>query len=126
MTITPKILIVEDEPALLKALNIEILSQGYEVLSATNGEAALEVIRNETPQLILLDIIMPKMNGFQVLEAMQNDERLKKIPVIMLSNLDQEEDIKKAKDLGARDFYVKASSNLKDILVKIKNVLEAI
>ena len=118
-----KIVVAEDEPILLRALNIELLAAGYEVLSATTGKAALEVIKKERPALVLLDILMPEIDGFGVLENLQHDSELKKIPVIILSNLGQDEEVKKGLSLGAKDYYVKASTDLETITQKIKELL---
>lgn len=117
-------MVAEDEPILLKALNLELLSAGYEVLSATNGKAALEVIEKERPALVLLDILMPELTGFEVLEKLQANPQLKKIPVIILSNLGQEEEIKKGLALGAKDYYIKASTDLETITQKVKELVK--
>jgi len=118
-----RILIVEDEQILLRALNVEILSQGFEVFSAKDGETALKLAINEIPDLVLLDLILPKLNGFEVLRNMKNNEVTKNIPVIILSNLGQESDMKKVFDLGAEDYFVKASTDLSELSEKIKKVL---
>jgi len=117
-----KIVIVEDDAILLKALNLELLSNGFEVLSAINGESGLVLIKKEKPDMILLDLIMPKMGGFEVLEVLKNDKQLSKIPVIVLSNLSQKADIEKAKNLGAVDFYEKARTDLNKLVEKIKKL----
>jgi CheY-like chemotaxis protein len=122
--VSKKIVVAEDEPILLKALNLELLSAGYEVLSATNGKAALEVIEKERPALVLLDILMPELTGFEVLEKLQANPQLKKIPVIILSNLGQEEEIKKGLALGAKDYYIKASTDLETITQKVKELVK--
>ncbi len=118
-----KVLIVEDEPILLRALNVELLSQGFEVISAKDGEAALKLIKEENPQLILLDLIMPKKNGFEVLKEIKNDDQTKRIPVIVLTNLGQEKDKKEVFDLGAEDYFVKASTDLNELSKKIEKIL---
>lgn len=118
-----KIIIIEDDDIVLKALNIKLLKAGYEVLSAADGEIGLEMIRQENPDLVLLDILMPQMNGFQVLTGLKNDPHTKNIPVVILSNLNQEDDIKKGMKLGALDYFVKSTTSLDEILKKIKKVL---
>lgn len=121
---TPKrIVVAEDEPILLKALNLELLSAGYEVLSVTNGKAAFEAIKKERPALVLLDILMPELTGFEVLEKLQTHPQLKKIPVIILSNLGQEEEVKKGLALGAKDYYIKASTDLETITQKVRELV---
>jgi len=122
MANSKKIVIVEDDAILLKALNLELLSNGFEVLSAINGESGLVLIKKEKPDMILLDLIMPKMGGFEVLEVLKNDKQLSKIPVIVLSNLSQKADIEKAKNLGAVDFYEKARTDLNKLVEKIKKL----
>jgi two-component system phosphate regulon response regulator PhoB/two-component system alkaline phosphatase synthesis response regulator PhoP len=118
-----KIVIIEDEQILLRALNIELLSNGFEVLSAKDGESGLKLVREEKPGLVLLDLILPKMHGFEVLESLKSDETTKKIPVIILSNLGQKSDMKKGLEMGAEDYYVKASTDLSELSKKINRIL---
>ena len=117
-----KITVIEDDEILLKAINIELLSSGFEVFSATNGEAGLELIKSKKPDLIILDLVMPKMDGFEVLKLLQNDKELDKIPVIVLSNLSQKDEVDKAMALGANDFFEKATTNLGNLSDKIKQL----
>jgi len=117
-----KIVVIEDDEILLKAINIELLSSGFEVFSATNGEAGLELIKSKKPDLIILDLVMPKMDGFEVLKLLQNDKELDKIPVIVLSNLSQKDEVDKAMALGANDFFEKATTNLGNLSDKIKQL----
>lgn len=119
-----KVVIVEDESFLLKALNMQLLNNDFEVLSAEDGEAGLELVRESLPDIVLLDIILPKMNGFDVLAELKKDKKTKKIPVIILSNLGQDEEKKKGLKLGAVDYYVKASTSLDEITQKVKKVLK--
>ena len=118
-----KILVVEDEQILLRALNVELLSQGFEVLSAKDGETGLRLINEEKPGLVLLDLILPKMHGFEVLKAIKSNEDTKEIPVIILSNLGQDSDIKKGLELGAVGYFVKASTDLSELSKKINKIL---
>lgn len=118
-----KIVVIEDEQILLRALNIELLSNGFEVLSAKDGESGLKLVREEEPELVLLDLILPKMHGFEVLESLKSDETTKKIPVIILSNLGQKSDMKKGLEIGAEDYYVKASTDLSELSDKINRIL---
>lgn len=120
----PKTLVlVEDEQILQKALCIELLDAGLRVLSASDGQAGLALIRKEKPALVLLDIMLPKMTGFEVLAAMKEDKALKNIPVIVLSNASQEDERKKGLELGALDYYVKSSTDLTDLTEKITSLL---
>jgi DNA-binding response OmpR family regulator len=118
-----KILVVEDEQILLRALNVELLSQGFEVLSAKDGETGLRLVNEEKPGLVLLDLILPKMHGFEVLKAIKSNEDTKEIPVIILSNLGQDSDIKKAEELGAAGYFVKASTDLSELSKIINKIL---
>ena len=117
-----KIIVIEDEQILLRALNVELLSQGFEVLSAKDGESGLRLTIQELPQLVLLDLILPKLHGFEVLKALKENESTKDIPVIILSNLGQDSEIKKAKELGAADYFVKASTDLS----RLSNIINII
>lgn len=118
-----KIIVVEDETVLQKALSIELLGAGYTVLTAGNGEAGLELARKEKPDLLLLDLVLPNMSGFDVLQAMKADEATKNIPVIILSNLGQDEDRKKGLALGAGDYYVKSDTDLSEITKKVEKLI---
>jgi len=118
-----KIVILEDDRILLKALNIELLSNGFEVLSAADGESGLKLIGKEKPDLVLLDLVMPKMHGFEVLTKLKKNKDTENIPIIILSNLGQDEEIKKGMDLGALDYYKKASTDLSELSDKIKKTL---
>jgi len=119
-----KILFVEDEPTLQKAVG-EILGQeGFEVLAALDGEAGLELIKKEKPDLILLDLILPKKDGFTVLKEIKEDENLKDIPVIVLTNLEGMGDVEKAMSLGATTYLVKANYELDDVIKMIKENLK--
>lgn len=104
-----KILIVEDEEFLSEMYKIKLVAEGYEVLVADNGMDGVDMAFSEQPDLILLDLMMPKMNGFQVLEKLKENDRTKEIKVYVLSNLSQGEEIKKGMFLGAEGFLVKAS-----------------
>jgi DNA-binding response OmpR family regulator len=119
-----KILIIEDEKALLDILSDKLEREGFDVSGAGDGEEGLEKMRQEKPDLILLDIIMPKIGGMEVLEVMHGDGQLKNIPVIIISNSGQPVEIEKAKGLGARDFLIKADFDPKEVVDKVHNMLE--
>lgn len=116
-----RILIAEDERAMAHALELKLTHAGFEAVVASNGELALEMLKKDRFDLLLLDIIMPKMNGFQVLETIKKE----KVPVvvIMLSNLSQAEDETKAKALGAKEFFIKSNTPLADIVERVKAAL---
>ena len=118
-----KIIIVEDETILQKALSIELLGAGFQVMSAQDGEAGLALIQKEIPDLVLLDLTMPKLSGFDVLTALKKEKSTNSIPVVILSNLGQDEDKAKGLKLGAVDYYVKSSTDLSELTEKIKKLI---
>lgn len=118
-----KILVIEDEATLQKAL-MEMLEQsGYEAVSALDGESGWKLIQEEKPDLVLLDIILPKMDGFDVLQNIKSVEETSRIPVIILTNLGDINNIQKALELGANTYLVKADFHLDDVLKKIEQTL---
>ena len=119
-----KILVVEDEATLQKALNDVLVGEGFDVVSALDGEKGFQLAKEEKPDIILLDIILPKMDGFEVLTNLKATEETKEIPVIILTNLSDLENIQKALDLGANTYLVKADFHLDDVLKKVKTTLK--
>lgn len=118
-----KILIVEDDNFLIKAYQIKFDREGLRVIIARNGAEGLETAKAELPQLILLDLMLPKMDGFEFLGLIKKDEKLKNIPVLVLSNLGQKSDVDKAMALGAVEYFIKTEYTLEDIIKKIKKYL---
>lgn len=118
-----KILIIEDEKALMNVMRIKLESENYEVLTALGGEEGIKVIQEKMPDLVLLDIIMPEMDGFEVLEKLKVNEETKDIPVIVLSNSGREEEIEKGRKLGAVDYLIKAQLSLEEMVEKVKKYL---
>ena len=119
-----KILIVEDDE-FLRSLNAKRLeTEGFKVVVAVDGQSALDLIPKELPDLIFLDLLLPGVDGFEVLKKIKADDKIKAIPVIVFSNLGQKEDIEKVHNLGAQDFLVKANFTLDDVVLKIKEVLK--
>jgi len=117
------ILFIEDESALQKTIG-EILSQeGYEVISALDGEVGLKLAKIKKPDLILLDLILPKINGFDVLKKLKEEAETKSIPIIVLTNLEGTEDVKEAIELGAQTYLVKTQYTLEEVVEKIKSAL---
>jgi len=114
-----KILIVEDEEILINLLQRKLTNEGYEVSLARDGEEGLKVMKEIQPDLLLLDIVMPKMGGFEVMEKMGRDSELKKIPVIVISNSGQPVEIDRAQELGAKDWLVKAEFDPQEVIDKI-------
>jgi len=118
-----KILIIEDESALQKALGDFLGEKGYEITSALDGELGLALAKEKSPDLILLDLILPKINGFDVLKQLKEDDKTKAIPVIVLTNLEEMSDVDKVIGLGATTYLVKTEYKLEDVLDKIKQTL---
>jgi DNA-binding response OmpR family regulator len=112
MTTRNRVLLVEDDRFLRRAGEVALRKAGIDVITAVDGEDALRIARAETPDLILLDVVMPRLNGFEVLRALKDDPATRRIDVIMLSNLRQEADVAAAMAAGARDYLVKANLSL--------------
>jgi len=119
-----RILIVEDEPAVQLPLKTILADGGYEMLTADDGGEGLEIIRKEKPDLVILDILLPSMNGLDVLSHMKRDEATKHIPVVILTNVDRKEEIERARSLGAIDYLTKSTTQLKDVKRKVAKYLE--
>jgi len=120
-----KILLVEDDEMLHKMYTQKFTQEGFEVIAAFNGAEGLKKAIEEKPQAILMDIIMPKMDGFVSLKKIKQNAQLVNIPIIMLTNLGQEEDIKKGRELGADDYFIKANHTPAEVVAKVKSLLKA-
>ncbi len=118
-----KVLIVEDDQMLLDMYAAKFEAEGFTVFKAGDGAAGLELAKQEKPDAILLDVIMPKLDGFATLEALKADKAFASTPIVMLTNLGQAEDVKKGKELGASDYFVKANQTPSEIVEKIKKLL---
>ena len=118
-----KILLVDDDRLMVKMYQGKFEDDGYDVAVATNGEQGIEKTNEFKPDLILLDIMMPKVNGLEMLKRLKEKETTKKIPVILLTNVGSEEDAKHGLSLGAVAYLVKAHYDVKDIVKKVKEVL---
>jgi DNA-binding response OmpR family regulator len=119
---TPKILIVEDETVLSSALSIKFEKEGFEVKVVESGDLVLSTAQDWKPNLILLDLLLPKKLGKDVLQELKADPEQKSIPVVILSNLDSDDDIKACLAMGAVDYFVKANHPIKEIIEKVKNI----
>jgi DNA-binding response OmpR family regulator len=117
-----KILWVEDDKLIGTILSKKIVSSGFELFHAKNGEEALDIVTRETPDAIVVDLLLPGMSGFDILQQMQMNERSKNIPTMVLSNLSKPSDIEKAKLLGAKKFLVKAATSLDQIVAEMKDL----
>lgn len=120
----PKILIIEDDKFLRELIAKKLIQEGYEISEAIDGEEGIKKIKEEKPDLILLDLILPGIDGFEVLSRAKEDPILSSIPVIILSNLGQREDIEKGLKMGAVDYLIKAHFTPGEIIEKIKNALK--
>ena len=118
-----KILIIEDDKFLRELIARKLEEEKYVISEAVDGEEGLRKIREDKPDLILLDLILPSLDGFEVLREAKSDPEVKDIPVIVLSNLGQKEDVDRALSLGAKDYLIKAHFTPEEIVEKIKKVL---
>jgi len=117
------VLIIEDDPLIVKIYSTRLKSDGYEVFSAENGEDGLKLAEEKHPQLVILDVMMPRIDGFGVLSRLRSAEETKNIPVLLYSNLAAEEEINRAKSMGATEFIVKANISPTEMVAKIKSYL---
>ncbi|MCK5085477.1 response regulator [Candidatus Parcubacteria bacterium] len=118
-----KILILEDDKFLLKAYEIKFEQSDLDVILATDGISGFELAEKEKPSLIILDLMLPRMNGFEFLKKIKSDEKLKNIPVIVISVLGQKVDQERAIKLGAEKYFIKTDYTLEEIIKNLKNIL---
>lgn len=118
------VLIVEDEDFLVRALKDNLVSEGYSVSVAMDGEAVFEELKNKKPSLILLDLLLPKKNGFDVLKDIRSNPEWQLIPVVILSNLGEDSEIKRALELGANDYFVKSQHPIQEVIEKVREYLQ--
>ncbi|MEI7513201.1 MAG: response regulator [bacterium] len=116
---TKKILVLEDEKPLARALELKLTHEGFEVKTASDGENLLDFLTKEDFSLIVCDMLMPKFDGFQVLQTLIDNKI--KIPVIVLTNLSQAEDEKRARELGAVDFFIKSNTPIAEVVERVKD-----
>lgn len=119
-----KILIIEDEAALLYALSASLQVDGFDVVTANNGREGLKFAKSEKPNLIILDLRLPEMDGFEVLENLKKEKSMKTIPVMIVTNIGEKEAEEKCKKLGAAEYIVKADHSLHEISETIKKFLK--
>lgn len=119
-----KILVVEDDNFLASAYRVKLTKAGFEVKNALDGEEAIDILQSYTPDLILLDIVMPRKDGFATLSEIKANDKWKNIPVILASNLGQKEDIDKGMRLGATEFFIKTDFSLNNLIEKINTIIQ--
>lgn len=118
-----KVAIAEDDKFLSSAYRVKLTKEGFEVKMASDGQELLELLKTYTPDLIILDILMPRKDGFETLKELKAIEKTKNIPVIVASNLGQKNDIDQGLSLGAADYIIKSDLSLEDLIAKIKSLL---
>ncbi|OGZ27326.1 MAG: hypothetical protein A2365_00115 [Candidatus Nealsonbacteria bacterium RIFOXYB1_FULL_40_15] len=119
-----KILVVEDDKFLRELISQKILKEGYDIAEAVDGEKGIEAVKKEKPDLVLLDLILPGIDGFEVLARIKADPEISNVPVIILSNLGQKDDIEKGLKMGASDYLIKAHFTPGEIIEKVRSVLK--
>lgn len=119
----PTVFIVEDDPFVLRVYQRKLSLEGFEISLATNGEEALRRISLAIPDLILLDLVMPQKDGFELIADLKSNPKLKNIPIVVLSNLRQESDKQRAKSFGVQEYIVKSETSINDVVTKIKEVM---
>jgi DNA-binding response OmpR family regulator len=119
-----KILVVEDDKYLSGAYRVKLLKMGFDVRTAADGEEALVVLHDFTPDLILLDLVMPRKDGFATLEEIKKNDKWKNIPVLIATNLGQKEDVDRGMKLGAVDYLVKTDTSVDDFVNKVQTILK--
>ena len=118
-----RIVVADDDRMFRKAAETTLRRQGYDVATASDGEEALQLIRSERPDMIVLDLIMPKLQGFDVLTILKQDALTSAIPVIVLSSLTQEQDKQEALNLGAVAYFNKTTFSLSELVKQVENTL---
>jgi DNA-binding response OmpR family regulator len=119
-----KILIIEDDKFLRDLLSQKLMREGFKVLTAVEGEEGIKMMGEEAPNLVMLDLILPGLDGFDILTRLKETPELSSVPVLVLSNLGQKEDIERAMSLGAEEFLIKANFTPGEIVEKIKVILK--
>ena len=118
------VLIVEDDAFLRKLLTDKFKNEGYSVESAEDGREALGKLEKNAPSIVLLDLLMPEVDGFQVLQAIRAKQSTKRLPVVVLSNLGEQEHVARAKALGADDYLIKAHLFLDEIVERVEDIIK--
>jgi DNA-binding response OmpR family regulator len=119
-----KILLVEDDPFLLSMYSVKFELENFTVVTAEDGEKGLSMAKKDDPDIILLDIMLPKMDGFEVLKELKKDDITKNIPIILLTNLSQKKEVSQGLSLGADDYLIKAHFMPSEVVEKIKKIIK--
>jgi two-component system, OmpR family, alkaline phosphatase synthesis response regulator PhoP len=119
-----KILLIEDDPFLASLLGNRLKKEGFELETVKTGNDAMKALRANLPDLALLDIILPGKSGFEVLEDIKSEPQISQVPVMIISNLGQDSDVAKGKELGAVEYIVKAKISIDDLVKKVKDFLK--
>jgi len=117
------VLVVEDDAFLVKAYQVKLEKEGYEVWIATDGNEAISYLSKPRPNIVLLDLMLPGASGFDILTQIRQTEGWKNVPVIILTNLGQPQDVQQGKELGAVDYMIKANTKINDIIAKVKQYI---
>lgn len=120
------IFIIEDDPALVAAYQVKFQQEGYALQVATDGKQAMDALPGPVADIVLLDLMLPEVNGFDVLAAMKKDDRWRGVPVIIMTNLSDDKDKQQGKDMGANDYLIKSNMNIKDIVERVKQELKTL
>lgn len=120
-----KIFLVEDDPFLSALLKSRLTKEGFDLIHVKDGEEAINLLRDIKPDIILMDIILPRKSGFEVMEELRADPQISSAPIMIISNLGQDSDIQRGKELGAVEYFVKAKISIDELIEKIKEFLES-
>ena len=123
MSIKIKALLVEDDQLILEMYKARMANEGWEVFTTDRGSEALQLAKEQKPDIILLDVILPETDGFSILKELKAENLTKNIPVLMLTNLGQESDQHRGKDLGVAGYFIKSQHTPADIITKIENLV---
>lgn len=118
-----KILIAEDDKFIANAYRVKLTKEGFDIQIASDGEEVFEMLKTFEPDIIILDLMMPKKDGFAVLQELRSNQQWENVPILIASNLGQKEDIDKGIKLGATDYIIKSDLSLADLIAKIKKHL---
>jgi len=119
-----KVLIVEDDVYISEMYKIKFESENYKIVVTDNGSEIIKIVEKEKPDIILLDIVMPVMDGFDVLKIIKSNKKFNNVPVVMLTNLSQKESIERVFELGAKSYIVKSHFTPSEVVKKVKDILD--